>query len=283
MTEATERIQKLYGSPASNEQIRLYFETLLQAYVEIAERYPVKTRAKFDWYSKRPLKVLFFRSSTTVCFTLIGNAERKGVEGVEDVSLISPKNGTVCLKSGTSLNGQKLYNIEYAIREATSEVNEELERTKLPIIKKNVAIVGNELSKDNPDLQELRKNYELLRQEMASITESREIFKGNQGDRVHFSPFQKLGMHPLVTMYEERLKKIEKEFPSFEQKINDIKEQFKASKEMTNDKIQLLKDEKKSKESKKVNRWVIIGIISSIIIGLIGIILKFIPSPRLPN
>lgn len=285
MTEAIERICKLYGPPASNEQIRLYFESLLQTYIELAEKYPIKIRAKFEWFSKRPFKVLFYSSPTTVCFTLIGNAEAKGVEGVKDVSLISPKKGTVCLRSGTSLNGQKLYSMEYAIREATSKVNEELERIKLPTIKENIVAVGNELNKNDPDLKELRKSYESLHQIMTSVGESRKRFKENQVDRVHFSPFQKFDMSPLVTMHEERFKKIEKEFLSFEQKINDMKEHFKTSKDITNGSVKFLRDEITSKESKKVNRWVITGIIFSIIIGLIGIILRFIPSlpVHLPN
>lgn len=47
MTEATERIKKLYGPPASNEQIKLYFETLLRTYIEAAEKHLVETRSKF--------------------------------------------------------------------------------------------------------------------------------------------------------------------------------------------------------------------------------------------
>ena len=60
MTEATERIQKLYGPPASNEKIKLYFETLLRTYIEAAEKHPVETRSKFKWYSNRPLKFLYY-------------------------------------------------------------------------------------------------------------------------------------------------------------------------------------------------------------------------------
>lgn len=61
ITEATGRIQKLYRPPASNEQIKLYFETLLRTYIEAAEKHSVETRSKFKWYSNRPLTFFFMQ------------------------------------------------------------------------------------------------------------------------------------------------------------------------------------------------------------------------------
>ena len=275
MTEATERIKKLYGPPASNEQIKLYFETLLGTYIEAAEKHLVETRSKFKWYSNRPLKFLFYANPTTVCFSLIGNADKEGAEEVKDVSLFSSslKNGTSYFTSGTSLNGQKLYSIESAIREALSRLNREVNESKFPAIQENIKVTGKELEKDEPDLHKIRKSYDSLCQSIRDIEEFKKKTKENKLGDSTFSFGWKSDTCPFLDAYIKRIENIENELKLFEQKSSNITERLNNQYDLSKDAINLLKDERTSKESKHVNRWVIIGIIFSIIIGLIGIIL----------
>jgi len=55
MKESTDRLNHLYGPPASTEQITIYFNTLLRTYIELSEKYPSEILKKLSWYSKRPL------------------------------------------------------------------------------------------------------------------------------------------------------------------------------------------------------------------------------------
>lgn len=273
MTEATERIKKLYGPPASNEQIKLYFETLLRTYIEAAEKHPVETRSNFKWYSNRPLKFLFYANPTTVCFSLIGNADKEGAERVKDVSLFSSnlKNGTSYFTSGTSLNGQKLYSIESAIREALSRLNGEVNESKFPAIQENIKVTGKELEKDEPDIDKIRKSYDSLGQSIRAIEEFKKKTKENKLEEGTFPFGWKSDTCPFLDAYIKRTENIENKLKLFEQKISDITEKLNDKYDLLKESINLLKDERTSKESKHVNRWVIAGIIFSIIIGSIGI------------
>ena len=59
ITEATEHMYKLYGSPSSNEQIKLFLSALLHTYIQESEKYSSYIRSIFHWYSNRPLKFIF--------------------------------------------------------------------------------------------------------------------------------------------------------------------------------------------------------------------------------
>ena len=280
MEESTARLKHLYGQPATNEQIKLYFDTLLRTYIEMAEKHPPDTIKMLNWYSRRPLKFIFYNNNTTVCFTLIGNADIEGAEKVDNVTEMTscPQNGFTFITSGTSFNGQKLYSIDSAIREAMSRLRVELKETNLPNIQSNLNIAGKELEKAKPSIEKLKSNYDAICQTIKAYHDN----ENSQSDSKDLSPFGKMDMCPLIDAYVNKLKTLEGHYIDISSKLQSSKEVFETFKDNTNESFKTMRQNKSFAQTKKVNVWIIIGIILSFLLGIFNILLKLLPNINKP-
>ena len=278
MNEATERLKHLYGEPATSEQINLYFNTLIRTYIEIAEKHPPKTIKKLPWYSRRPLNFIFYSNNTTVCFTLIGNTNSEGAEQVDNVTEMTNclHNGFTFITSGTSFNGQKLYSIETAIREAVTRVRVELKEIGISSIQSKLDTAGEELKKRKPSIDKLKNNYDSLCRSIQLFNSESQFNQDGNLDPKNISPFKKLDMCPLIDAYVVRLDSIEKNYKNLSHDFKLFSEDFNSFKSNTNDSFKILRKNKSVGETKKVNTWLIVGIIASFALGLVNIIIKII-------
>jgi len=233
MEESTARLKHLYGQPATNEQIKLYFDTLLRTYIQMAEKHPPDTIKMLNWYSKRPLKFIFYSSNTTVCFILIGNADIEGTEKVDNVTKMTSclQNGFTFITSGTSFNGQKLYSIDSAIREAMSRLRVELKEANVPNIQSNLKVAGKELKKAKPNIEKLKSNYDAICQTIKAYYDNDD----SQSDSKDLSPFAKMDMCPLIDAYVNTLKTLDEHYRDISNKLQLSEDVFKPFKHNTNE------------------------------------------------
>jgi len=273
MSEARERLEKLYGAPASEEQVRLYFETFLHTYIQEAEKQPPAVREALPWYSRRPLRVYFYVTTTTVCFTVLCDADVEGVERVQEIDNIptAVSNATTYLTGGTSLNGKKLYGVDSAIREAIRRLREDLRAIQMPAVRKGLASAGHELGKPEPDIEKLRREHAQLCEYLTPLAEAEPEDDGIGADQ-RLSPFGQTNYCPLLAGFQGDFETIKRDQAVLEERIKGVDAQASRTYKFAEEAIKSLQNDRSHKQSRKANSWVIVGVLVAIALGIAGIL-----------
>jgi hypothetical protein len=278
-TEADERIDRLYGKPATSDQIRLHFETLVKAYIEGAEGYPADTRLKLHWYTHRPLLFRFFANKESVFFTLVGKADKEGAESATSVEELpeGTANGSVILTSGTSFNGQKVFSIESAFKEAASHLAVELRSAQVPSIITDVRAAGKELKKPDPDIRRVRKVVDQACDRLRVIEADGESKEAGILAKPDSCPFI-AGHLYRVGKVESDVRLLEKEIENMNRYADRLSEDSKALRELLRTSLNGTRERVHLLQGRRGLILMIIGILVSIGIGVANIIINFFHS-----
>lgn len=276
-TEADERLDRFYGKPASADQIRLHFETLVKSYIEGAERYPSDTRSKLTWYTNRPLLVRFFANETSVFFVLMGGASREGAEPVESIEELSHgiDEGSTILTSGTAFNGRKIFSIEAALKEASSRLGTELKTAHVPSIITDVKAADAELKKPAPDIGKLRQ----------VVNQACDRLRTIEADKDDGSPglLAKPDSCPFIAGYVHRVSEVEgavhvleKDIDRLEKHADRLSDDSKTLHELLRTSLDRDRERTHLLQGRRGQILVTVGILVSLGMGIANIIIKFL-------
>lgn len=123
----------------------------------------------------------------------------------------------------------------------------------------------------------MKNNYDALCKSIQLLNTESQVNQNNNFDSKNISPFKKIDMCPLIDAYVDRLDNIEKNYMDISHEFKLFKENFNSLKNNKNESFEILRKNKIFWYTKKVNIWIVIGIIASFTIGLVNIIIQIIP------